>query len=130
MNVYVLIAGILTFLTFIAHTFFGTFETLKTKIDFNNSTIEKNWYQTLNAWHLVTADLLLNSILLIAISTSDILEGKKTIALIIGLQFLFWGFAWLLTLFATNGRKFWKQQFHWLIFLIISGLCLLGLRSF
>jgi len=80
MNVYVLVSGILSFVSFLAHAFFGTKETLQTRTDFSDETVEKNWYQSFLAWHLITADLLLSSILLIVIATSNYLENRKTIA--------------------------------------------------
>ena len=130
MNVYVLVAGVLTLLTFFVHTFVGTFETLQTKVDFKDSKVEKNWYQSLQAWHLITAYLLFTAILLFVIAASDVLEDKKTIAFIIGGQFFFWSISWLITLFTTNSRKYWTQLFHWTIFLAISLLLFYGGNRF
>jgi hypothetical protein len=76
MNIYVLIAGLLVFVGFLAHTFFGTRETLTTRFEISDAAVEKNWYQSFTAWHLVTADLLLSSILLILIAATDIFEAK------------------------------------------------------
>ena len=122
MNVYVLVAGILSFVSFLAHAFFGTKETLQTRTDFSDETVEKNWYQSFLAWHLITADLLLSSILLIVIATSNYLDNRKTIAFVFALQYLFWTFSWLITLSVTPGRKYYKQLFHWMLFLLCECL--------
>ena len=130
MNVYVLVAGILSFVSFLAHAFFGTKETLQTRTDFSDETVEKNWYQSFLAWHLITADLLLSSILLIVISISNYLDNRKTIAFVFALQYLFWTFSWLITLSVTPGRKYYKQLFHWMLFLLCSILLFYGMNRF
>ncbi|MBA2334416.1 MAG: hypothetical protein H0V90_05720 [Blastocatellia bacterium] len=130
MNIFVFIAGLLSFFAFLAHAFVGTKETLSTKTEFADGTTEKNWYQAFTAWHLVTADLLLSSVLLLIISTTDFLDGKRTIALIFALQFLFWTVFAFVTVFTTNGRKYFKHLYHWVFFLIVAGLLLYGLDRF
>jgi len=130
MNGYVLVAGILSFVSFLAHAFFGTKETLQTRTDFSDETVEKNWYQSFLAWHLITADLLLSSILLIVIATSNYLDNRKTIAFVFALQYLFWTFSWLITLSVTPGRKYYKQLFHWMLFLLCSILLFYGMNRF
>lgn len=130
MNTYVLIAGILSFVSFLAHAFNGTRETLQTRTDFSNETVEKNWHQSFLAWHLITADLLLSSILLIVIAASNYLENRKTIAFVFALQYLFWTVSWLVTLYVTQARKFYMQLFHWVIFLICSILLFYGMNRF
>lgn len=130
MNVYVLIAGILSFVGFLAHAFVGTGETLQTRTAFSDATGEKNWYQSFLAWHLITADLLLSSILLIVIATSNYLENRKTIAFIFALQYLFWTFSCLLTLSVTEARKYYRQLYQWAVFLICSILLFYGMNRF
>lgn len=130
MNIFVFIGGLLSFLGFLAHAFVGTKETLSTRTKFSDETTEKNWYQAFTAWHLVTADLLLSSVLLIVISTTDYLDGKRTIALIFALQFLFWTISAFVTVFTTNGRKYFRHLYQWIFFLIVAGLLFYGLDHF
>jgi len=130
MNIYVLIAGILSFISFMAHAFIGTKETLQTRTDFSDETVKKNWYQSFLAWHLITADLLLSSILLIVIAASNYLENRKTIAFFFALQYLFWTFSCLITLFVTRARKYYKQLYQWVMFLICSILLFYGMNRF
>ena len=130
MNIYFLIAGLLLFLGFAAHTFVGTKETLTTKADVSEPGIEKNWYQSFVAWHLITADLLLSSILLVLVATTDIFEAKRTVTLIIALQFLAWTASALITLLATDGRKYFKQLYQWAFFLAIAATLLFGMNRF
>ncbi len=130
MNIYVLIAGLLVFFGFLAHTFVGTKETLTTRVEFSDALIEKNWYQSFTAWHLVTADLLLSSILLILIAATDIFEDKRTITLIFALQFLAWTVSALITMIVTNGREYFRQLYQWAFFLIVSAILFYGMDRF
>jgi len=130
MNIYVLIAGILSFIGLLAHAFIGTRETLLTNTGFENKTIEKYWYQEFMAWHLVTADLFLSSVLLILISITNILDDKKTIAFVFALQYAVWTLASLIVLLTTTGRKYFKELPHWIFFLVCSILLFYGMNRF
>ncbi len=130
MNIYVLIGGLLVFFGFAAHAFVGTKETLSTKADISDAAIEKNWYQAFIAWHLVTADLLLSSVLLILVAATDVFEHKRTITLIIGLQFIAWTVFALITLVATNGKKYYKNLYQWSFFLVVAAILFYGMNRF
>ena len=130
MNIYVLTAGLLVFVGFLAHTFVGTRETLTTRVEFSDALIEKNWYQSFTAWHLITAALLLSSILLILIAATDVFEAKRTIALIFAIQFLAWTVSAVITIAVTNGRKYFGQLYQWAFFLIVSAILFYGMDRF
>jgi len=111
MNYPITIAGAIVLLAFFAHTFVGNREAMSTRprasagLDRADAkTIERNWVQSLCAFQLITVDLLVLSILLLVLGTTDFITARKEIALGLAGFFALWGAIWFLQL-AVLRRK-------------------------
>lgn len=136
-NYPITIAASLVFLAFLAHTFVGTREALSTRPrelqaeDKNKAEkIERNWVQSLCAFHLVTVDLLALTLLLFILGITDIFSARKEIAMIAAAFFTVWAAAWLIQLLALHRRpKDYLFLGQWLLWLVCAGLLLWGAQS-
>lgn len=130
MNWFVAVGALLVLLGFASHAFLGTRETLTTRSEFDNATVEKNWYQAFLAWHLVTADLLLSSLLLGLIAATDIISAKQAVTTVIACQFLVWTIFGLATLLLTNARRHFRHLYQWIYFLLVAAILFIGASRF
>lgn len=126
MNWIVLIGCLLVLFGFASHAFVGTRETLTTRTDFGDPTIEKNWYQSFLAWHLVTADLLFSAVLLGLVATTDVIDAKRTVTLVIATKFLVWTVFGLATLLLTNAKRHFRHLYQWIFFLLVATVLFAG----
>lgn len=138
MNIPVLIAAIITFLAFIAHTFFGTKESLsisprkiadKSNLD-NFNVLERHWIQSMCAFQMITIDLLILSVMLFLISLTDLISFEKTLTLTLSVWVLLWGVAWLIQLaLLTKDKKNYLHLSQWVFCFICSGLLYYGAQT-
>ena len=139
MNIPIAIAGGLTVLAFLAHTFVGLKETyavapgkLVSPRSINNfDTIERNWIQALCAFQLVTIDLLILPTLLFLLAFTELLEPRKTLTLILAGWYALWGLIWLIQLSVLRrpGKDYLLLP-QWMFCLACAGLLFLGAQSF
>lgn len=121
MNTPLLIATILVTLSFFAHAIGGTKESLKIKP--KESASAREWVQLFSAWHLVTADLFLVSVLSILMMLNYIPESwTKGILVCFVLQFGLWTLFWLGTLLFSSLKGKYIVLFQWILFIVLSVL--------
>lgn len=124
----VLIAAFLSALKFIAHTFFGTRQTWSTHPPAQaGRALHRNWHQAVAAWHLVTADLLLMSVLQFVLAFHPEWPFFEEAAILISAFYGLWTLLWLINFGITRGahRFFWGLP-QWMFFLANSVLMLWG----
>ena len=128
MNIAILIAGVLSLLAFVVHAFMGDKEHQRLKPDIlSNDKIQEIWIQGRAAWHWLSVDLLLSGILLIIISTTELIEAKSEISFLLALYFLICGLVWFGALYFSKQKN---QQFlslgQWIFCFVMSGLIYFG----
>lgn len=102
-------------LGFVAHTFFGTKEAYLT-FPSNNSHL-REWHMILSAWHLISADLLLNTSVSILILKNKI--SKKFVPgslLMMSSQNALWTIFWLSNLMWIDLPQKHMYLFQWGLF--------------
>ena len=138
MNYPILIAGLLTGLALLAHTFIGVKETyaispakLADPAQTNNfDTIHRNWIQALSAFQMVTIDLLVLTALSFVLVLTDVIEPKKPIALALSVFYALWGLVWLVqVLAAKRSGKDVLLLGQWILWFICSGLMFWGAQG-
>ncbi|MFQ5652447.1 MAG: hypothetical protein ACE5IY_21150 [bacterium] len=133
MNIPLLIAGLLTLVAFLAHTFVGTKETMQIAPGHNAGegadveTAGRHWVQAMCAFQMVTADLLILSASLIMVAVTDLIEHESIIILLAGSFFVLYLISWLTTLLLLKQKR---SQYlflgQWILWLVNSGLIYWG----
>ncbi|MFM2266729.1 MAG: hypothetical protein RL757_169 [Bacteroidota bacterium] len=129
MNSVLIIANVLVFLTFIAHTFGGDREYKIIEPMEENREYQEYWTMGRGAFHIVSADFLLATVGLTLINFTDYFKDKKTLLYILLFYFIAYGFAFLITLLIS--RKFpnsFIKLWQWLLMFIIAGLIYFGIN--
>ena len=138
MNIPILVAGILTFVAFLAHIIVGNKESLRVDPrrlvkgqDVSDSeTVVRNWVQVMCAFQMVTIDLLVLSGLLFALSTTDLVPSRRTIATGIAVFFALWGVIWLLQLLLLKREAMdYLKLGQWILWFVNSGLVYWGAQT-
>lgn len=128
MNYPIIIAGILTVLALLAHSFVGYRESLSTRpLAERDAVMTRNWVQLVCAFQLVTVDLLLLSILVLALGTMPDFPARREIAWVASAFCAGWGIAWLLQLALL--RQSGKQLLllgQWLLWFCCAALLAWG----
>ena len=123
MNIPILLASLLSFLTLGAHIFGGQPEIMLPVLDSELSDYLKAILMVI--WHAITAILLVNSIALFFASLKN--AHQPIIVNLISIQYLFWA-----ALFIFYGMKnlgtLWTMP-QWIAFILIPTLALWGLRQ-
>jgi hypothetical protein len=130
MNLPILTANILTFLTLIGHTFIGDRD-LKT---IEPENIDSKFYSKLEQWvharahhYMVSMDFLLATIGLILINFTDFFQDKSLILQILSIYFLAYSIGFLVSIIVSKQfPKNYLKLGHWILLIIISGLIYLG----
>ena len=130
MNIFLLIANILTWLAFAIHTIAGDKElrSIKPELDPENQH-KKNetWTMARCGWHWVSVDLLFASIGLTLINFTGFFYNEKLLLQILAVYFTAYSLVWLLIIVIS--QKF-RQNFirlgQWILLLIIAGLLYVG----
>lgn len=129
MNGYILSAGIISIIAFFIHAFMGDKE-YKTIYPVDEETGSKkiiSWIQGRCGWHWVSVDLFLCGVVLLLVSATNLLDGKKEIALLLGIYFFVTGLIWLATvLFSKTEGKQVILLGQWILCFLLSGLILFG----
>jgi len=130
MNLFILIANILTLLAFILHTFVGDVELkINEPIEDKEGDFQKRekWTMARCGWHWVSVDLLFATIGLGLINFTNYFENEKMLLQILTVYFLGYAIVWALTI--AISKKF-PQNFlklgQWILLLLISGLIFFG----
>lgn len=130
MNIYILIANVLTLGAFFLHTFAGDKELklIEPKTENDPKLLKREkWIMARNGWHWVSFDLLFASIGLAIINFSDILSNEIQLLQILGLYFLGYGIVWLLsTSISKSFPKKYLKLGQWMLLWAIGGLIFLG----
>ncbi len=129
MNTILIIANVLVFLTFIAHTFAGDREYKRIEPEKGDTSKQQHWTMGRGAFHIVSADFLLASIGLTLINFTNYFSDKKLLLNILAIYFFAYGLAFLLTLIVS--KKFPKSFIklgQWLLLFIIAGLIYAGAK--
>jgi len=138
MDLFYLAAGVLVALTFIAHTFFGTKESLKAEPNDQQSTDcidsaskkQQYWIQSVCAFQLVTVDLFIVCVILFVMGLTDVISFESELAYCLAVYFFLWGIAWLVQLsFLRKSNEQYYLLGQWAIFFLISGVILGGATS-
>jgi len=127
MNTTLIIANVLVFLTFIAHTFGGDKEYKKIEpVDGDTKKLEY-WIMGRGAFHIVSIDFLFASIGLTLINFTDYFKDPQLLLNILTVYFAGYGLAFLTTLVVS--RKFpnsFLRLSQWLLLFLIAGLIYSG----
>lgn len=134
MNYPIIIAGVIVFVAFIAHTFVGTREALSTrprKLEAGDSqkdaVIERNWVQLQCAFQMITVDLLALSAFLIVLGATELLPARREFALFAAGFFALWGVAWLVQLLVLRrSLKDYVMLCQWAFWFACAGLLYWG----
>ena len=121
-------ANIITFLTYIIHTFGGDREYKKIEPQAEeNHKLQEFWTMGRGAFHMVSIDFLFAAVGLTLINFTDYFENKELLLRILAIYFLGYGVAFLITLmiskkFPNSFFKLWQ----WLLMFILSSLIYWG----
>lgn len=132
MNYPIVVAGVIVGVAFLAHTIVGTQEALGTRPDADrvgrdDRDVERHWVQSFCAFHLVTVDLLVLSVLLLSLGATDLVPARRTVALSMAGFFGLWGISWLGTLLALHRpRRDYGLLSQWVLWLVCAGLLIWG----
>lgn len=129
MNLPILIAGILSLIAFVAHAFVGDneYQTIKPSSD-DSEKKNETWIQVRSGWHWVSVDLLLSSIALLLMATTEIIKAKSEVLLLLSIYFCVCGLVWLATvLLSKNNIKQVLFLGQWIFCFLMSGLIYVGL---
>jgi len=122
-NISILLAALLSFLTLGAHIFGGQPEIMVPVFESELSNYLKTILMVI--WHAVSAILIINSAALLFASLKN--QHRLTIVNIISIQYLFWA-----ALFIFYGIKnlgtLWTMP-QWIAFILIPALALWGLKQ-
>jgi len=129
MNIPILAAGLLSLFAFVVHAFVGDKE--YKQLNPNSSVsdkIQEIWVQGRSAWHWLSVDLLLSGVLLILISTTELIKAKSEISFLLAIYFLICGLVWLGTiLFSKQSNKQFLALGQWIFCFVMSGLIYFGI---
>ena len=121
-------ANIITFLTFIIHTFGGDKEYKKIEPRAEDiHKLQEFWTMGRGAFHMVSVDFLFATVGLTLINFTDYFVSEEFLLRILAIYFLGYGFAFLITL--TISKKIPNSFFklwQWLLMFIISSLIYWG----
>ena len=130
MNLFLVLANVLTAIGFFVHTFAG---------DKDMRFIEPNadpdpdykkreqWTLARGGWHIVSVDLLFASLLLGLINFSDHLEAERQVLQVLAFYFLAYAIAWLIAVAISKSfPKNYLKLGQWLLLLCIAVLIYLG----
>ncbi len=130
MNLYLLIANILTGLALVAHTFAGDQELKVIAIDRQDTDWarkQEKWTQARCGWHWVSFDLLMATIGLGIINFTDWITQEAFLIKLLSGYFAGYTVFWLITLaLSKNFPKKYIKLGQWILLLVISGLLYLG----
>ncbi len=130
MSYFLLFANLLTGIAFVIHTWQGDREIrILQPIEETESILKQQevWTMARCGWHWISFDLLLATILLALINSTDWLAPERIILQIMGFAFLGYGGFWLLTVLVSPPfpNRFLKLG-QWILLLVIGTLILLG----
>lgn len=127
MNTFLIIANILVFLTFIAHTFGGDMEYRKIQPNSGNAKLQEYWTMGRGAFHIVSVDFLLATIGLALINFTGYFTETKLLLRLLALYFFSYGLAFLTSLIISKKFKnIFLKMWQWLLMFLIATLIYLG----
>lgn len=131
MDIPIFIAGLLACLAFFAHAFIGDKEyKLLRPVPESPDKTKETWVQARGGWHWVSVDLFLAGILLILLATTEIINAKSEILLLLSIYFMVCGFVWLGTVILSRGKI--NQILvlgQWVFCFVMSGLIYFGSQT-
>lgn len=128
MNTILIVANVLTFFTFVIHTFGGDLEYRKIEpAPDSPKRFRIFWTMGRGAFHIVSIDFLFASIGLALINFTDYFTETKLLLNLLAFYFLGYGIAFLITIiiskkFPNNYFKMWQ----WLLMFANAGLTYWG----
>lgn len=137
MSIPILMAAAIVFIAFVAHTIVGNREALSTRPSAsddmatgNFAIVERNCVQSLCAFQMVTVDLFVLSMLLVALGATELIPARREVALAAAGFFALWGVAWVVQLLVLR-RQLRDYLFlsQWLFWFLCSGLLYWGAQS-
>lgn len=131
MNYYLIVANVLTFISFIIHTLEGDRDLKFLLPKKENEEKQAKWTQARAGWHWVSIDLLLISLLLGAINFTSMLAGHEQFVLqLVAICFFAYAASWILVIFVSKSfeRNYLKLG-QWALLLLIGILIQLGLGA-
>ncbi|MFA6403250.1 MAG: hypothetical protein WCX31_16750 [Salinivirgaceae bacterium] len=129
MNTPIVIANVLTLLTFIVHTFWGDKELRVIEPSGDNHAKLEKWVMARGAFHIVSMDFLLATIGLTLINFTGFFQDKNLILTILSVYFLAYSVGFLVSIIIS--RQFPKNYLklgQWILLLLISVLIYLGIN--
>ncbi len=128
MNIPILIAGILSLIAFFAHAFVGDKEYMQLKPTPDvDGKLRETWVQVRSGWHWVSVDLFLSGILLVTLATSNFIQEKRVVLLLLCIYYFVTGLVWLATVFLSkNNNKQLLVLGQWIFCFIVSALIYYG----
>lgn len=125
MNIPILIAIILTFLAFLAHTFLGDRELkiIEPKTGEEKEIVKREkWTMARSGWHWISFDLLAATIGLAMINFSNYLQNEKQLLQILALYLFGYGVVWLIGIgISKRFPKNYLKLGQWILLWTISG---------
>jgi hypothetical protein len=131
MNATLITANVLVFITFIVHAFGGDKEYMHLEpTQTQELRFRIYWSMGRGAFHIVSADFLLATVLLGLVNFSNFFQDKTLILKILSIYFLLYGMGFFLALVVS--KKFPNMfviMWQWILMLVISGLIYFGIES-
>jgi hypothetical protein len=130
MNAILIIANVLVFITFIVHTFMGDKEYMHLEPDASQETrFRIYWSMGRGAFHIVSADFLLATVLLGLVNFSNFFTDKTLILKLLSLYFFLYGVGFFLALIVSKKfPKIFIVMWQWILMFVISGLIYVGIE--
>ena len=129
MNIFILIANVLTLLAFLIHALMGDKELKLIRPHFETVDYLKTekWTMARCGWHWVSFDLLFASIGLALINFTNYFDNEKTLLQILTIYFLGYAIVWALTIAVSKQfPKNYLKLGQWILLMTISGLIYFG----
>lgn len=128
MNIPILIAGLLSLLAFVVHAIVGDKEHKALRpADRASKKSKETWVQARCGWHWVSVDLLLSGVVLVLLATTEVIESKLEVSLLLGIYFFVCGVVWLVMVLISKTDDI-RIMFlgQWVFCFLMSGLIYLG----
>ena len=124
MNVLALIAGVLALFACLIHAAVGGRELNHIAAAAPTAKAAEVRLQVINAWHWVSADLLLSGIAFVLIAVTDLIRDERTVLGVLSVYFLVAGCVWLVTTAITSRARpmMMLRLGQWILCFLLSAL--------
>lgn len=129
MNVYLILANILTLAAFVVHTFSGDRELrlIEPETDENDPIKQEKWTMGRCGWHWVSVDLFVLTLVLGLINFTDIIGAGQIVLQVLAVYTFLLAIVWIITISISKSfdKKYLKLG-QWIFLIVISLLMYAG----